>query len=120
MKIILGIILILGGGLALLIGLVVCVTTLTSDYATSACERAANDRSAFDEAKANCGSTTSDCYKQATIGLTTEEECESRTSYMRNQLLMGVVPALFGALVAFVGAVLAIFGFIGRRKKAVA
>jgi ABC-type antimicrobial peptide transport system permease subunit len=120
MKLILGIILILGGGLALLIGLVVCVTTLTSDYASSTCERAANDRRAFSEAKANCGSTTSECYKQATIGLITEEECQSKTSFMRNQLLMGVVPAVIGALVAFVGAVLAILGFIGRRKKAAA
>ena len=120
MKLIFGIILILGGGLALLIGLVVCVTTLTSDYASSACERAANDRQAFSDAKANCGSTTSECYKQATIGLTTEEDCEYRTSYMRKQLLMGVVPAVIGAFVAFVGAILAIFGFIGRRKKAVA
>lgn len=120
MKIILGIILILGGGLAVLIGLVVCVTTLTSDYASSACEKAANDRRAFSEARANCGDTTSECYRQATIGLTTEGECESKTSYMRNQLIMGVVPAVLGALVAFVGAVLTIFGFISRRKKAVA
>lgn len=120
MKLVLGIILILIGGLALLIGVVVCVTTLTSDYASSACERAANDQEAFREAKANCGSTTSDCYKQATVGLTTEEECESKTSFMRNQLIMGVVPAVIGALLAFVGAILGIFGFIGRRKKAVA
>lgn len=119
MKIILGIILVLGGGLVLLIGLVVCVTTLTSDYASSACEKAANDRRAFSEARANCGDTSSECYRQATIGLTTESECASKTSYMRNQLIMGVVPAVLGALVAFVGAVLTIFGFIGRRKKAV-
>ena len=33
---------------------------------------------------------------------------------------MGVVPAVIGAFVAFVGLVLAIFGLIGRRKKAVA
>lgn len=120
MKLVLGIILILVGGLALLIGLVVCVTTLTSDYASSACEQAANDQKAFSEAKANCGSTTSDCYKQATLGLTTEEECESKTTFMRNQLIMGVVPTLVGAFMAIVGAILAILGFIGRRKKAVA
>ena len=120
MKLVLGVILILFGGLALLIGLVVCVTTLTSDYATAACERAANDRSAFDEASARCGSPTTECYKQATIGLTTEEECESRTAYMRKQLVMGIVPAVIGAFLAFLGLVLAIFGFIGRRKKAVA
>ena len=120
MKLVLGIILILVGGLALLIGLVVCVTTLTSDYASSACEKAANDQKAFSEARANCGSTATDCYKQATLGLTTEDECESKTTFMRNQLIMGVVPAVIGALVAFVGTLLAIVGFIGRRKKAVA
>ena len=120
MKLAAGIVLILVGGLALLIGSVVCVTTLTSDYATSTCKQAAADEEKFSEARANCGSTTSECYKQATIGLVTEEECESKTSFMRNQLLMGVVPAVIGALAALVGAVLAIFGFIGRRKKAVA
>jgi hypothetical protein len=120
MKLVIGIILVMFGGLALLIGLVVCVTTLTSDYASSECERAANDRKAFDEAKATCGSTTSECYKQATIGLTTQEDCEYKESYMRKQLIMGIVPAVLGALVAFIGVVLAIFGFIGRRKKAVA
>ncbi|HET6671294.1 MAG TPA: hypothetical protein VFH15_13780 [Pyrinomonadaceae bacterium] len=120
MKLALGIILILVGGLALLIGLVVCVTTLTSDYASSACEKAANDQKAFSEARENCGSTTSDCYKQATLGLTTEDECESKTTFMRNQLIMGVVPSVVGAFVAIVGAILAILGFIGRRKKVAA
>jgi hypothetical protein len=120
MKLVAGIILILLGGLALLIGAVVCVTTLTSDYASSACEKAANDQKAFSEARENCGSTTSECYKQATIGLTTQEDCESKESYMRKQLIMGIVPAVMGAFVAFVGIILAIFGFIGRRKKAVA
>ena len=43
MKLAAGIILILVGGLALLIGVVVCVTTLTSDYATSTCKQAAAD-----------------------------------------------------------------------------
>ena len=119
MKLAAGIILILIGGLALLIGAVVCVTTLTSDYASSECERAANDRKAFDEAKATCGSITSECYKQATIGLTTQEDCEYKESYMRKQLIMGIVPAVIGAFVAFVGLILTIFGFIGRRKKAV-
>lgn len=120
MKLILGIILILGGGLALIIGVAVCVATLTSDYASSACEKAANDRTAVSEARVRCGGTASDCYRQATVLLTTEEECESKTTFMRNQLLMGVVPAVIGALVTLVGAVLAIFGFIGRRKKAMA
>jgi len=120
MKLVAGIVLILVGGLAFLIGAVVCVTTLTSDYATSACKRAAADQETFSEARANCGSTTSECYKQATIGLTTQEDCDSRTSYMRNQLLMGIVPAVLGALIAFVGAIVAIWGFMGRRKKVVA
>ena len=118
MKLAAGIILILVGGLALLIGSVVCVTTLTSDYASSACKQAAADEEKFSEARANCGSPNTDCYKQATIGLTTQDDCDSKTSYMRNQLLMGIVPAVLGALIAFVGLILAIWGFIGRRKKA--
>ena len=120
MKLVAGIILILVGGLVLLIGAVVCVSTLTSDYASSECEKAAHDRKAIEEAKALCGSTTSECYKQATVGLTTQEDCEYRESYMRKQLIMGIVPAVLGAFVAFVGIVLVIFGFMGRRKKAVA
>lgn len=119
MKLAAGIILILVGGLALLIGLVVCVTTLTSDYATSTCKQAAIDQEKFSEARANCGSTSSECYKQATIGLTTQEDCEYKESYMRKQLIMGIVPAVLGAFIAFVGAIVAIWGFIGRRKKAV-
>ena len=120
MKLAAGIVLILVGGLALLIGAVVCVTTLTSDYASSTCKQAAADQEKFSEARANCGSTTSECYKQATIGLTTQEDCEYKESYMRKQLLMGIVPAVLGALIAFVGLILAIWGFLGRRKKAVA
>ena len=119
MKLIAGIILILVGGLALLIGAIVCVTTLRSDYALSACKQAAADQEAFSEARANCGSTTSECYKQATIGLTTQEDCESKTSFMTKQLIMGIVPAVVGAFLAFVGIILAIWGFMGRRKKAV-
>ena len=120
MKLAAGIILILVGGLALLIGLVVCINTLMSDYASSACEKAANDQKAFSEARANCGSTTSECYRQATIGLTTQEECENRESFMRKQLILGIVPAVIGGFIAFVGALVAIWGFIGRRKKAAA
>jgi len=119
MKLVAGIILILVGGLALLIGLVVCVTTLTSDYASSTCKQAAADQKAFSEARENCGSTTSECYKQATVGLTTQEDCESKQSYMTKQLIMGIVPAVVGAFLAFVGIILAIWGFMGRRKKAV-
>jgi len=115
-----GIILILVGGLALLIGLLVCLNTWTSDYASSTCEKAANDRQAFDEARDRCGSISSECYKQATVGLTSEDDCENKKSYMRNQLIMGIVPAVIGALLAFLGLLMAIGGFFFRRKKAVA
>ncbi|MEO5859334.1 MAG: hypothetical protein ABIR33_10330, partial [Pyrinomonadaceae bacterium] len=50
MKII-GIILFLIGGLALLIGLVVCIVTLTDDYASSTCAQAARDESAIRAAR---------------------------------------------------------------------
>ncbi len=115
-----GVILFLVGGVALLIGLVVCFNTWNSDYATSTCEKAANDRKAFAEAREKCGSTTSDCYRQETVGLTSESDCESKQSFMRNQLIMGIVPAVVGALLAFVGFLLAVFGFFMRRKKAAA
>ena len=114
-----GIVFIIIGGLAFLIGLVVCFNTWTSDYASSTCERAANDKQAFAEAKERCGSITSDCYKQATIGLTTEEDCENKTAYMRNQLIMGIVPAVIGALLAFIGLLMGIGGFFFGRKKVV-
>jgi hypothetical protein len=118
---ILGIVAILLGGLVFIIGLVVCINTYTSDYATVACQRAARDSEKFSEAKALCGSTTSDCYRQATIGLTSEEECEARTAYMNKQMLMGVIPAVLGGLIAFVGLLMAVGGFFfGRKKKAVA
>lgn len=118
---ILGIIAILLGGLVFIIGLIVCINTYTSDYATVACQRAARDSEKFSEAKALCGSTTSDCYRQATIGLTSEEECEARTAYMNKQMLMGVIPAVLGGLIAFVGLLMAVGGFFfGRKKKAVA
>jgi hypothetical protein len=117
MKLILGILGLLGGGLVLIIGLIVCINSLTSDYASSACERAENDREAFSEARARCGSPTTDCFKQATIGLTTEEECEAKTSFMRNQLIIGVVVAVVGGFVSLVGIVLIILGIVGRRKK---
>ena len=118
---ILGIIAILLGGLVFIIGLIVCINTYTSDYATVACERAARDSEKFSDAKALCGSTTSDCYRQATIGLTSPEECESRTAYMNKQMLMGVIPAVIGGLIAFVGLLMAVGGFFfGRKKKPVA
>ena len=117
---ILGILLFLFGGLVLLIGLVVCVNTWTSDYATTACARAAEDRKKFDDAKDLCGNTTSDCYKQATVGLTSEDECEARTEYMKKQMLMGVIPAVVGGLLGIVGFFMAVGGFFLGRKKAVA
>jgi ABC-type antimicrobial peptide transport system permease subunit len=115
---ILGILAFLLGGLIFLIGLIVCINTYTSDYASSTCEQAARDREKFSEAKALCGSVTSDCYKQATIGLTSQEDCEYKKEYMQKQMLMGVVPAVIGGIVAFVGLLMAVGGFvIARRKK---
>jgi ABC-type antimicrobial peptide transport system permease subunit len=116
---ILGILLLLFGGLVFVIGLVVCINTYTSDYATSTCEKAAQDRKKFDEAREFCGTTTSDCYRQATISLTTEADCEAKTEFMNKQMLMGIIPAVIGAVLAFVGLLMAIGGFFfGRRKKA--
>ena len=112
-----GIVLFLIGGIALLIGLVVCFVTLTDDYASSTCEKAARDQRAISEARTRCGSTTSDCYKQATIGLTTQEDCDSRKAFMNKQLIMGIVPSVIGGFLAFVGLVLTVFGFIRARRK---
>ena len=40
---------------------------------------------------------------------------------MQKQMLMGIVPAVIGGIVAFVGLLMAIGGFVfGRRKKAAA
>jgi len=118
---ILGILAFLFGGLIFLIGLIVCINTYTSDYASSACEKAARDREKFSEAKALCGSVTSDCYKQATIGLTSQDDCDHNTEFMQKQMLVGIIPAVIGGIVAFVGLLMAIGGFVfGRRKKAAA
>lgn len=118
---IVGLLLLVIGGLAFIIGVIVCVNTLTSDYATSACQRAAQDESKFDEAKAMCGSTTSDCYRQATAGLTSEDECKDRREFMTRQMFMGVIPAVIGGILAFVGLIMAIVGFVlARRKKKLA
>jgi len=118
---ILGILAFLLGGLLLIIGLVVCINTWTSDYATKACAKAAEDKEKFNEAKELCGSTTSDCYKTATIGLTTEEECEHNTAFMNRQMMMGAIPAVIGLLLGIVGLFMAIGGFVlGRKKKVVA
>jgi len=116
---ILGILAFLFGGLVFIIGLIVCINTYTSDYATSACERAARDREKFSEAKELCGSITSDCYRQATIGLTSQDECEARTETMQKQMLMGVIPAVIGGLIVFVGLIMIVVGFFfGGKKKA--
>ena len=117
---ILGVLLFLFGGLVLIIGLVVCVNTWTSDYATSACARAEEDRKKFDEAKELCGDVTSDCYRRATIGLTSADDCENATAFMKKQMLMGVIPAIVGGLLGIVGFFMAIGGFFLGRKKAVA
>jgi hypothetical protein len=117
---ILGVLLFLFGGLVLIIGLVVCVNTLTSDYATSACARAEEDRKKFDEAKELCGDVTSDCYRRATIGLTSADDCENATAFMKKQMLMGVIPAIVGGLLGIVGFFMAIGGFFLGRKKAAA
>ena len=114
---ILGILLFLFGGLLLIIGVVVCINTWTSDYASSACEKAAEDRKAFDDAKVLCGDVISDCYRQATSGLTSEAECESKTEFMNKQMIMGVVPAVIGFLLGVVGLIMAIVGFLMARKK---
>ena len=114
---ILGILAFLLGGLIFLIGLIVCINTYTSDYASSTCEQAAGDREKFSEAKASCGSITSDCYKQATIGLTSQADCDYKTEYMQKQMLMGIVPAVIGGIVAFVGLLMGVGGFFFSRRK---
>jgi hypothetical protein len=117
---ILGVLLFLFGGLVLIIGLVVCINTWTSDYATSTCAKAEEDRKKFDEAKTLCGDVTSDCYKRATIGLTSADDCEHDTEFMKKQMLMGVIPAVVGGLLGIVGFFMAIGGFFLGRKKATA
>ena len=117
---ILGVLLFLFGGLVLIIGLVVCVNTWTSDYATSACARAEEDRKKFDEAKELCGDITSDCYRRATIGLTSQDDCDHATEFMKRQMLMGVIPAIVGGLLVIVGFFMAVAGFFLGRKKAAA
>jgi len=118
---ILGVVLLLFGGLVFLVGLVVCINTWTSDYATSACHKAEEDRTKFEEARELCGNTNSDCYRRATIGLTSADDCEAKTAFMNRQLLMGIIPAVIGGVLAFVGFCMAVGGFVfGRRKKAAA
>jgi ABC-type antimicrobial peptide transport system permease subunit len=112
-----GIVLFLLGGLVLIIGLVVCLTTWNSDYATSACTQAENDKEKFALARQMCSSTSNDCYKQATIGLTSEDDCTNKTEFMNKQMLMGAVPAVLGFIVGGIGLIMAIVGFVGARKR---
>lgn len=106
----LGLVVIVVGVLAVLIGSFACFTTLTSDYASSACRKAEMDKIEFDKAKTACGTVASDCYKQMTIGLTSDSDCENRKDFMRKQLMMSIVPVVFGVL-------LSIVGFFMRRRK---
>ena len=59
-----------------------------------------------------------DCYQRSIAGLTTQEECDSRRSFMNRQLLMGIVPAVIGGFLALVGLILTVFGFVRARRKA--
>ena len=90
---ILGILLFLLGGLVFVIGGFVC--------------------------KQVCGDTTSDCYKRMTVRLTSEADCEHTTEFMNKQMLMGAIPAGIGFLLAIVGLLMGVGGFLmARRKKA--
>ena len=111
-----GILLFLIGGLAFVIGVVVMVVTLMDDYATAACAQAHRDADAVRRARTTCGANN-DCYQRSISGLTTQEECDSRRSFMNKQLLMGIVPAVIGGLLAFVGLLLTVFGFVRARRK---
>jgi hypothetical protein len=111
-----GIVLTLIGSFVLLIGVVVCIVTLADDYATKACRQAEYDADAIRRARSMCRADN-DCYQRSIAGLTTQEECDSRRSYMNQQLLMGIVPSVIGGLVAFVGLLLTVFGFVRARRK---
>lgn len=116
-----GVVLFLFGGLVFIIGLIVCLNTWNSDYATKACSQAELDREKFDQAKEMCGTVTSDCYKQATIGLVSADECKEKTDFMSKQMMMGAIPAVIGFILGFVGLLMAILGFVlGRKKSKVA
>ncbi|MEQ1764312.1 MAG: DUF973 family protein [Pyrinomonadaceae bacterium] len=111
-----GIVLFLIGSVVLLIGLAVCITTLTSDYASLACERAAKDQKAISDARARCAGNT-ECFRQAIVGLTTQDDCDQRKSFMNKQLVMGIVPAVIGGVLAFIGLLLTVFGFVRARRN---
>lgn len=112
-----GILLLLLGMLILIGGIIACVVTLTSDYATAACAKASADKKAFAEAKQLCGSITSDCYKTKTIGLTTDEDCEDRRSFMTKQLVISIVPVVVGGFFGLLGIGIFVFGLIRGRKN---
>ncbi|MDI1242484.1 MAG: hypothetical protein PSX80_11230 [bacterium] len=111
-----GIILFLIGSVVLLIGIVVCIVTLTDDYASAACSQVARDEAAIRSARTLCRGDN-DCFKRSTIGLTTQDDCDSRRSFMNKQLIMGIVPGVIGGFLAFVGLLLTIFGFVRARTK---
>jgi hypothetical protein len=109
------------GGLVLIIGSVVCINGWNSDYASAVCERAKRDEPKFIEARQRCGSPDTDCYKQATRGLTFPEDCEARLEYVNNQIMLGGFAAFIGGALAIVGFFIIISGFVlGGRKKAAA
>jgi ABC-type antimicrobial peptide transport system permease subunit len=113
-----GIILFLIGSFILLIGIVVCVVTLADDYATKACRDANYYADRVRSARQTCrAAADNDCYQRSIAGLTTQEECDRRRSYMNQQLMMGIVPSVIGGLIAFVGLLLTVFGFIRARRK---
>ncbi len=119
-----GLILIIVGGLASLIGLGVIVNGLTSNYASSTCAKWEASENKYNEAKRKCNSLASDltpgskesfiknCNESETIGLTGKYECESAKNYLTKQFIKGIVAAVIGFL-------LAIIGFFFRRRKAI-
>ena len=114
---ILGVILFLVGGLLFIVGLVVVFNTWNSDYATAACAQAERDSRKFESAKEMCGNTNSACYSQATIGLISQEECENKTAFMQRQMMMGIVPAVLGAVLGIAGFCMGVGGLVLSRRK---
>ncbi len=112
---ILGLALFVIGGVILLIGAVVIFSTVTSTYATNACDRAAQDQKTANEAKQRCGDISSARYKEATRTLTTASDCENAKSFMNRQLVMGIVPTVIGGLMSVIG--LATFLIFMFRKR---
>jgi hypothetical protein len=103
------------GVLVLLIGLLVSYNALTSTYSKSICESAMRDKQLADEASKYRGSGSAvleEKYKEAKRNADAGElSCDRAKSGERNQLIIGVVVTILGALFALVG-------FIIGRKKA--